>query len=210
LRRAHRALDALGVGEERYRPTEGFSTGMRQRCKLAMSLCHDPEVLILDEPTVGLDPAGRLQLLSLIRSLAREGRRILLSTHVLQDAEFLCDEVLLLESGTVAYAGPVAQLVDPGAGSMIAEGDGLDLALVEALRASGLEAQLEEALTSAGAAVGTRVRFVSRGDPDLTQFWSVVAGRAEVRRLRRDTISLEDAVLTVMDDARQRTREGRS
>jgi len=210
LRRAHRALDALGVGEERYRPTESFSTGMRQRCKLAMSLCHDPEVLILDEPTVGLDPAGRLQLLSLIRSLAREGRRILLSTHVLQDAEFLCDEMLLLESGSVAYAGPVAQLVDPGAGSMIAEGDGLDLALVEALRSSGLEAQLEEARTRAGTVVGSRLRFASRGDSDLTRFWTVVAGRAEIRRLRRDTISLEDAVLTAMDDARQRARGDRT
>lgn len=210
LRRAHRALDALGVGEERYRPTEGFSTGMRQRCKLAMSLCHDPEVLILDEPTVGLDPAGRLQLLSLIRSLAREGRRILLSTHVLHDAEFLCDEMLLLESGTVAYAGPVARLIDPGAGSMIAEGDGLDLALVESLLSAGLDARLEEARTKAGAVAGTRLRFQSRGDADLAAFWSVIAGRgAEVRSLRRDSISLEDAVLTAMDDARARVRGSR-
>ncbi|MEZ4652034.1 MAG: ABC transporter ATP-binding protein [Candidatus Eisenbacteria bacterium] len=211
LRRAHRALDALGVGEERYRATEGYSTGMRQRCKLAMSLCHDPEVLILDEPTVGLDPAGRIQLLTLIRGLAEEGRRILLSTHVLHDAEFLCDEMLLLESGTVAYAGPVATLVDPGAGSMIAEGEGLDLAVVESLLAAGLDARLEEARTRTGSVTATRLRFLSHGDTDLTRFWAVVARHgAEVRRLRRDSVSLEDAVLTVMDGARERSRGGRS
>jgi ABC-2 type transport system ATP-binding protein len=210
LRRAHRALDALGVGEERYRPTGGFSTGMRQRCKLAMSLCHDPEVLILDEPTVGLDPAGRLQLLSLIRGLAREGRRILLSTHVLHDAESLCDEMLLLESGTVAYAGPVTGLVDPGAGTMIAEGAGLDLAVAESLRSSGLEAQLEDARTRSGSVAATRLRFHSRGDADLSMFWSVVARHgAEVRRLRPDSVSLEDAVLTAMGDARKRARGAR-
>jgi ABC-2 type transport system ATP-binding protein len=206
LRRAHRALDALGVGEERYRPTEGYSTGMRQRCKLAMSLCHDPEVLILDEPTVGLDPAGRLQLLSLIRGLVRDGRRILLSTHVLHDAEFLCDEMLLLESGTVAYAGPVARLTESGAGSMIVEGEGLDPALVASLEAAGLEARLEAGMR-AGAVTGTRVRFESRGDEDLSRFWSVVAARgAEVRRLRRDRLSFEDAVLSAIDDARGRAR----
>jgi len=66
-------LDALDVGEERYRPSRTYSTGMRQRCKLAMCLVHDPEVLILDEPTVGLDPAGRSQLLSLIQALRMKG-----------------------------------------------------------------------------------------------------------------------------------------
>ena len=104
LRKGHRALDALDVGEERYRPVRGYSTGMRQRCKLAMSLVHDPEILILDEPTVGLDPPGRTQLLTLIRDLRDEGRRVLVSTHIMQDAEFLCDELLLLEADDKGHA----------------------------------------------------------------------------------------------------------
>jgi len=111
LRRSHRALDALDVGEERYRPASGYSTGMKQRTKLAMSLVHDPEILILDEPTVGLDPMGRTQLLRLIRDLRDQGRRILLSTHVLQDAEAVCDEMLLLQGGVVAFSGGVRRLL---------------------------------------------------------------------------------------------------
>jgi ABC-2 type transport system ATP-binding protein len=191
MRRAHRALDALDVGEERYRPVRGYSTGMRQRCKLAMSLVHDPEILILDEPTVGLDPVGRTQLLTLIRDLRDEGRRILISTHIMQDADFLCDDLLLMEAGTVAYSGPVRNLVETGAGVVVAAGEGLDAAFAETLAQNGYKI------------IGNkpeRLVFETRQDPDLKTFWSLAAERgAEVRTLGRDLPSLETAVIRAME-----------
>ena len=189
-----RALDALDVGEERYRSVRGYSTGMRQRCKLAMSLVHDPEILILDEPTVGLDPPGRTQLLTLIRDLRDEGRRILVSTHIMQDADFLCDDLLLLEAGTVAYSGPVHALVDTGLGVVVAGGAGLDAAFAEALEQRGYvirEQKIE------------RLTFDPQGDNELREFWRLAAERgAEVRSLGRELPSLEDAVTSAMENAR--------
>ncbi len=194
LRRAHRALDALDVGEERYRPTRGYSTGMRQRCKLAMSLVHDPEILILDEPTVGLDPPGRLQLLNLIRELRDEGRRILFSTHVLHDAEALCDEMLLLEGGAVAFYGPVGSLLGPESQVMEAQGEGLGEALAARLAAAGYRV---------GESEPGRIVFRTGPQGDLMPFWRAVAeAGAEVRRLERQTSTLEDAVLSAMERAR--------
>jgi ABC-2 type transport system ATP-binding protein len=196
LRRAHRALDALDVGEERYRPVRGYSTGMLQRCKLAMSLVHDPEVLILDEPTVGLDPPGRTQLLTLIRDLRDEGRRILVSTHIMQDADFLCDDLLLIEAGTVAYSGPVRELVETGIGVVVAAGAGLDAAFADALSQRGYTIRDRDT---------ERIVFDPNRDKDLREFWRLAAERgAEVRTLGRDAPSLESAVVKAMEHIRGR------
>ncbi len=194
LRRAHRALDALDVGEERYRRTKGYSTGMRQRTKLAMSLVHDPQTLILDEPTVGLDPPGRMQLLHLIRDLRDEGRRILVSTHILHDAEFLCDELLLLEGGGVAYYGPVADLMGKGSELLVARGEGLDEAFAARLEAAGFAVRKRDP--------GELV-FEAGPNADLMDFWRLAAERgAAVRHLGTDIPTLEDAVVSVMERGR--------
>ena len=196
LRKAHRALDALDVGEERYRPVRGYSTGMRQRCKLAMSLVHDPEILILDEPTVGLDPPGRKQLLGLIRDLRDEGRRILVSTHIMQDADFLCDELLLIEQGGVAFAGPISDLIDTGQGVMIAVGAGLDADFAGALAGRGYSIREHD---------NERISFEPNDDPELRAFWELAAERgAEVRSFGRDLPSLETAVIRAMESAHER------
>jgi ABC-2 type transport system ATP-binding protein len=191
LRKAHRALDALDVGEERYRLTKGYSTGMRQRCKLAMSLVHDPELLILDEPTVGLDPPGRLQLLSLIRELRDQGRRILLSTHIMQDAEFLCDEILLLDTGTVSYCGGLADMMAGVANTMKAEVAGERGDLVDLLTAAGLQG------VSGSQGILT---FAVASEQDLNVFWRVMLEHnLEVRSLGRDLTGLEDTVVNMME-----------
>ena len=194
LRKAHRALDALDMGEERYRPVRGFSTGMRQRCKLAMSLVHDPEILILDEPTVGLDPLGRTQFLNLIRDLRDEGRRILVSTHIMQDADFLCDDILLLEAGSVAYSGSINALIDTDVGTVVASGEGLDAAFAEVLGQRGYSIRNQD---------GERIAFEPNDDRELRRFWRLAAERgAEVRSLGRELRSLEDAVVHAMKKAR--------
>ena len=189
-------MDALDVGEERYRPVRGYSTGMAQRCKLAMSLVHDPDVLILDEPTVGLDPPGRTQLLNLIRDLRDEGRRILVSTHIMQDADFLCDELLLLEAGTVAFTGPIGDLVGTGAGVVVARGEGLDGGFAGALGERGYTIRDHDT---------ERIAFDPNDDNDLREFWKLAAERgAEVRALGRDLPTLEKAVVLAMEKAHER------
>ncbi|MCX7963122.1 MAG: ABC transporter ATP-binding protein [Candidatus Hydrogenedentota bacterium] len=103
MERAHEMLDYTGVGEERYRPLETFSTGMRQRVKLAQAIIHDPQLLLLDEPTSGMDPTGRAQMLDLIRDLVENrGMNVILSTHLLNDVEDLAREIIILSDGRVA------------------------------------------------------------------------------------------------------------
>jgi len=111
LRRAHEALSFLGLEEARYRKLEQYSAGMRQRLKLAATLVHDPDVLLLDEPTAGLDPEGRAAMLSLLTSLAaRPGKSLVLSTHLLGDVERVCDRAIVLDQGQVKCAGRIAEL----------------------------------------------------------------------------------------------------
>jgi ABC-2 type transport system ATP-binding protein len=107
LGRAHEVLHYVGLGEARYREVDGYSTGMRQRVKLAAALVHGPELLLLDEPTTGLDPGGRDAMLELIDDVShRRGLSALLSSHILQDIERTCDRVVVLAGGQVVFSGP--------------------------------------------------------------------------------------------------------
>jgi ABC-2 type transport system ATP-binding protein len=106
-----RAADTLrhtGLFEERYRPIGGYSTGMKQRVKLAQALVHDPAFVFLDEPTAGLDPLGREEMLALIRKTWREfGISVLLSSHLMADVERTCDRIIVIRAGQVMHAGEV-------------------------------------------------------------------------------------------------------
>jgi len=111
LQRAHQVLDYVELSEARYRFVEKYSTGMKQRLKLAQALVHDPDLLILDEPTEGVDPEVRLRLLDFIQELSREyGIQILLSTHILPDVERLAAHVVVLNVGRVAAHGTLQEL----------------------------------------------------------------------------------------------------
>ncbi len=110
-RRAHEVLSYLDLEDARYRRLEEYSTGMKQRLKLAQALVHDPEVLLLDEPTIGLDPAGRESMLRLLLDLGRDhGKSLILSTHLLGDVERVCETVVILHQGQVLRQGSVAEL----------------------------------------------------------------------------------------------------
>ena len=108
-----RAADTLrhtGLFEERYRAIGGYSTGMKQRVKLAQALVHDPAFVFLDEPTAGLDPVGREEMLALVRKTHREfGISVLLSSHLMADVERTCDRIVVLQGGHVVHAGEVGQ-----------------------------------------------------------------------------------------------------
>jgi ABC-2 type transport system ATP-binding protein len=111
LRRAHEVLSYLDLEDARYRRLEEYSTGMKQRLKLGQALVHDPQVLLLDEPTTGLDPAGRDAMLRLLLDLGKDhGKSLLLSTHLLGDVERVCETVVILHQGQVLRQGQVAEL----------------------------------------------------------------------------------------------------
>jgi len=111
MQRSHEVLDYVGVGEFRYRKVESYSTGMKQRVKIASALVHDPTLLILDEPTNGMDPAGRDEILALAHDLAHnKGMSLIFSSHLLPDVEHVCDHVVVMNRGQVIQQGRIAEL----------------------------------------------------------------------------------------------------
>ena len=114
MRRAHEIADYCDLAEERYRTVESYSTGMRQKLKFAQALVHDPPLLILDEPTTGLDPDQRESMLRRIRNLATvHGKSVILSTHILPDVRAVCDYVVMLVGGTVRIVDSLEHLSEP-------------------------------------------------------------------------------------------------
>jgi ABC-2 type transport system ATP-binding protein len=111
VQRANDALWLVGLGEERFRQVGTMSTGQRQRVKLAAAIAHDPELVLLDEPTDGLDPMQRTEMLDLIRQIGTEfGMHIVISSHHLEEVERICDGVVIVEGGVVVHAGTLAEL----------------------------------------------------------------------------------------------------
>jgi len=110
--RASDVLDLVGLDEARFRPIEGFSTGMRQRVKLAQAIVADPTLVLLDEPTAGLDPQGRHEMLALVRRLGTFGISVIMATHLLDDVQTTCDHVVMLDAGRLVAAGPTAELLE--------------------------------------------------------------------------------------------------
>ena len=111
--RAADTLRHVGLFEERYRSMGGYSTGMKQRVKLAQTLVHDPAIVLLDEPTAGLDPAGREEMLDLVRKTHREfGISILFSSHLMADVERTCDRIIVLRGGKLIQSGEVKSFTE--------------------------------------------------------------------------------------------------
>jgi ABC-2 type transport system ATP-binding protein len=139
--RASDVLDLVGLDEARFRPVEGFSTGMRQRTKLAQALVADPELVLLDEPTAGLDPIGRQEMLALVGRLATFGISVVLATHLLDDVQAVCDHVVMINAGQLVLAGPTTQLLER-AGTVRVDVGGVNDDLVGALGRRGLPASI--------------------------------------------------------------------
>jgi ABC-2 type transport system ATP-binding protein len=145
--RASDMLDLVGLDEARFRPVGSFSTGMRQRTKLAQALVADPQLVLLDEPTAGLDPVGREEMLELVGRLAGFGISAILATHLLDDVQRVCEHVVMIDRGHLVLAGPIDQLMQT-TGLMRVEVGGRDDAvavLARALAARGLTATAADA-----------------------------------------------------------------
>jgi ABC-2 type transport system ATP-binding protein len=110
--RASDILDLVGLDEARFRSIGEFSTGMRQRTKLAQAIVGDPELVLLDEPTAGLDPAGRDDMLALVARLGSFGISVLMATHLLDDVQKVCDYVVMIDSGRLVVAGATDSLLE--------------------------------------------------------------------------------------------------
>jgi ABC-2 type transport system ATP-binding protein len=166
LRRAHECLHYVGLTEALYRPGEEYSTGMRQRLKLAQALVHDPEVLFLDEPVSGMDPSGRDEFLRLIRSLAKDhGKHVVWSSHMLPDVQRVADGVLVLDRGRVRGSFRLEALHGAsGRWRIEAEGD-------------------EAAFSAAVAAGGGRVEARSGGGADDEAAGPSLDGRPRFERV---------------------------
>jgi ABC-2 type transport system ATP-binding protein len=140
MQRSHEVLQYVGLGEARYRNVETYSTGMKQRIKLAQALVHDPDLLFLDEPTNGMDPKGRDEMLELIRDLGHATAvNLILSSHLLPDVEYTCDHVVVMDKGAIAAQGPIRELKGPSGRVYELRVKGDAEAFVEILRRAGME-----------------------------------------------------------------------
>jgi ABC-2 type transport system ATP-binding protein len=140
--RASDALWQVGLGEERFRPIGTMSTGQRQRVKLAQAIVHDPALVMLDEPTDGLDPVQRDDMLRLIRRISSEfGIDMLLSSHHLEEVERVCDSVVILAGGVVSRSGTIRDIRGEAAGLVVEVDEGA-AELAAQLAARGLTVEL--------------------------------------------------------------------
>jgi ABC-2 type transport system ATP-binding protein len=190
--RASEVLFQVGLEEERSRLIGTFSTGMKQRTKLAQALVHSPELVVLDEPTNGLDPAGREEMLSLVRRLSSDlGIAVLLSSHVLEDVTRTCDAVVVLRDGRLVTAGRIDEMESLAGGGMLVRVVGDVAAFGRALTERGLDvAQREDGLVVGG-----------RSEDDLLDAIRDAAAESAVglRELRPAGPTLEDALVDALE-----------
>jgi ABC-2 type transport system ATP-binding protein len=188
MQRAHEVLFYVGLGEARYRNVETYSTGMKQRIKLAQALVHDPDLLFLDEPTNGMDPKGRDEMLELVRDLAHnKGVNLILSSHLLPDVEYTCHSVVVIDKGRVAAAGPIAALKQPRGRvfELRVKTPTSDMdAFFARLRASGLDCHATD---------DDVVRVFVPGEGGAREIFALAAAEhVQVRHLRPSVPTLED------------------
>ncbi len=197
LRRSHEVLDWCDAGQERYRAIETLSVGMKQKVAFAAAIVHDPAIVILDEPTNGLDPLERRAMLGRLVSLARDhGKTILVSTHVLRDVQSICDRLVLLVRGRVQLAGQLADLTGSDTTSMRLRGTGQLAALVGRLATRGIAARLahdgDGLIVEAGEAAAIREVWAEALGAGVT-VWSLEPERRPLEEVFLAALAAADA-----------------
>ncbi len=187
MQRAHEVLFYVGLGEARYRNVETYSTGMKQRIKLAQALVHDPELLFLDEPTNGMDPKGRDEMLELVRDLAlNKGVNVIVSSHLLPDIEYTCRDVVVMDKGRVVAHGAIEGLKQPRGRvfELRVKAAGGPERFIEQLRAAGLECHATD---------DDVMRVLVPGEAGAQRLFELAAAASvQVRHLRPSVPTLED------------------
>lgn len=191
MQRAHEVLFLVGLGEARYRKVETYSSGMKQRIKLAQAIVHDPKLLFLDEPTSGMDPRGRLEMLELIRTIASRGNMsIVLATHILIDVERTCDHVVIMNRGRLLKQGSVSGIKGKYAGTY-------------SVRVEGPRERFEKTLQTRGCEIkpdGVHRIDVTLPDGAGTELFFEAARETDVqiRRILPSVQSLEDTFVKLV------------
>ena len=193
LERAHEALFYVGLGEARYRTLDTYSLGMKQLAKLAQAIVHGPKLIILDEPTNGLDPPTRQRMIRLIREIRDSGEaHILLSSHLLRDVEECCDEILILKDGRIAANCNLEEERRAKRKFLEMEIRGDGGPFVEAIQRTGCE----YAITGA-----RRIKLVLQNGVEITDLYRLASEQqVQIRRLNFKRDSLEDIFLKAMED----------
>src|SRR5580704_1601030 len=193
MQRSHEVLDYVGLGEARYRKVESYSTGMKQRLKLASAIVHDPQLLILDEPTNGMDPRGREDLLELAQDLVRNKEMSLLfSSHLLPDVESVCDEIIVLGKGKLLTEGNIQQLKQLHNRSFEVRLKADARPFAERLSALGCGAEMRDDSLLVQIPEGRTQQLL----------WEVAAQeRAQIRNLRPQRSTLEEVFLKALEQA---------
>jgi len=187
--RSSDALWMVGLGEERARPVGTMSTGQRQRVKLAQAIAHDPLLVLLDEPTDGLDPVQRDEMLKLIRRVGTEfGINIILSSHLLEEVERVADNAIIINNGTVVKAGPIRAMKGTDSSGLIVDLDSNTEAMSAALAAIGCSVTVDGR------------RLLVDGPKDLDGLLDAVRDAAadtgaSIRRIKAQETSLQDLFL---------------
>jgi ABC-2 type transport system ATP-binding protein len=199
LERAHEALFYVGLGEVRYRRISSYSLGMKQLVKLAQGLAHGPKLLILDEPTNGLDPTARQRMIQLIKGIRKEGSmRMLISSHLLRDIDETCDEVLILKKGAIAAISNIEEERRSHRNFIEMEMAGSTDTFAQKMQSLGCEC---------ACFAGGRVKVVM---PDALTARDLYATAAEcgaqIRRIQQRRDSLEDIFLRAMEYEGERVR----
>lgn len=187
--RAHEVLEYVGLKDQRYRKIETFSTGMKQATKLACALIHDPDILICDEPTNGLDQRARKFMLETLRKTVTEGRRsVIMSSHVMDDVQEVCDRIVMIHKGKIVVQGKIDELVSQvepeieisvwgGASEM--EGQLISMGisvrrLGRNMRVSKTSEDTYSRIMEAATLCGVQVRKMSDYEPDLEDIFLLI------------------------------------
>ena len=202
LERAHEALFYVGLGEARYRKVSTYSLGMKQLIKLAQALAHGPRLLILDEPTNGLDPVARLRMIQLIKEIRKEGSiRLLISSHLLRDIDETCDEVLILKNGRIAALCNIEEERRSNRSFMELETVGATERFSVSIRGLGCEC---------AAFPDGRIKLVIPDHIEARDLYVIASEQGvQIRRMNQRRDSLEDIFLRAMDNQMEGVGHGR-
>jgi ABC-2 type transport system ATP-binding protein len=201
LERAHEALFYVGLGEVRYRKVNTYSLGMKQLVKLAQALAHGPKLLILDEPTNGLDPVARLRMIQLIKDIRKEGSiRLLISSHLLRDIDETWDEVLILKNGRIASLCNIEEERRSNRSFMELETVGATERFSVSIRGLGCECATFP---------GGRIKLVIPDHIEVRDLYVIASEQGvQIRRMNQRRDSLEDIFLRAMDKDQERIANG--
>ncbi|MBU1158440.1 MAG: ABC transporter ATP-binding protein [Candidatus Thermoplasmatota archaeon] len=193
IQRTHEVLDFVGIGEERYRLIKSYSTGMKQRIKLAQAVIHDPSLLFLDEPTSGMDPNGREEMLDLIKKIGASEKTVIVSSHILQEVELVCEYAVIISNGKLVRQGKMEVLMAGEEDLQKLTVRGGEQAMTRFIDALAQVCEIMDRKEEGW----NQIAFTVRGCSDGKRVFKLAhENGVQIRRFHPDKLSLEDVFLS--------------